>query len=213
MARITPSTGTATDVSQLEDDEPYVVEIIGMSFDESDHPQYGRQKRLRLTLAFVDENGQANRDDTILDWVGLKLGQKQDGEIAKLRQLLNALAREPKETTVAWFDDDTMEWSYDGEIATGRLEEGQRVVIRGELVMKTGQDGTPVRRYRVKKYQPLNRKAGGPKGVSPSPSNGGSPAGRANGRLAQTAATASSSQSARRTVDGTDEVDPDDIPF
>lgn len=202
MARITPSTGTAADVSQLEDDEPYVMEITGMSFEESDHPQYGHQKRLRLTLAFVDESGQANRDDTILDWLGLKLGQTQGGEIAKLRQLLNALAEESKETTVAWFDDDTLEWSYDGDLVALQLVEGQRVVVRGELVMKTGADGTPVRRYRVKKYQPV--KKGRPK----------------NGSATQTPkapvsppTTATAVQTTRRTVAETTDVDPDDIPF
>ncbi len=196
MARI-----TAADVSQLEDDEPYVMEITGMSFEESDHPQFGHQKRLRVTLAFVDESGQANREDTILDWLGLKLGQQQSGEIAKLRQLLNALAEEPKETTIAWFDDETLEWSYDGNEAAMQLAEGRRVVVRGELVTKVGLDGTPVRRYRVKKYQPIKKNR-------PKSGNGAAQTPRA-----PVAPTTTAVQTARRTVAETADVDPDEIPF
>lgn len=145
MARITPSTGTF-DIEAFEDMEPYKVRIKAFNIAENDHPQYGKQKRLEVTWELLDDPDSAPRD-----WMSLKLGKNQEGQVSKLRMLLNALGNRPKDAEIAWFDDATYEWSYEPDGAPfSKISEGQEVILRGESVMKKDGSG---RVFRIKTYQ------------------------------------------------------------
>lgn len=181
MARITPSTGTF-DPESFVDYEPYRVQLKTIAFSESS-PQYGSEKRLELTWDM--EDGQDLRD-----WVGLRLGKQQSGQVSKLRMLLNALSEKPEATEVAWFDDETLEWSYTKDGAPFRkLGAGVEVVVRGKVTDKADGSG---RRFQVTAYQPLKAV----KGAKP------------NGQVAKAAAG-----KVAPADDVATDVDPDEIPF
>ncbi len=132
MARITPAQSQMVDLEQLQDYEPYVVTLQRIGWAES-AAQYGGERRLQLDWEFDDGS-------TVRDWVALRLGKQQNGQVSKLRALLNALSDRPEPTEVAWFDDETLEWSYGGDQPDNKLVEGMQVVIRGKRVVK--EDGT-----------------------------------------------------------------------
>lgn len=145
MARITPSTGTF-DIEAFADMEPYRVRLKAFKIEEKDHPTYGRSKRLEVTWELPDDPDNAPRD-----WMSLKLGKQQDGQVSKLRMLLNALAKQPKDAEIAWFDDATYEWSYEPNGAPfSTISEGQEVILRGESVLK--EDGSG-RAFKIRTYQ------------------------------------------------------------
>lgn len=146
MARITPPVQN-TDISELKDHEPYRVSIHKLDFEPSS-AEYGGENRLVVDWSFVDDP-----DFTIRDWIGLRLGRQQSGQVSKLRMLLNAVAHKPKAEDISWFDDESLEWSYDGNKSYAKLSEGLEVIIRGEVTEKPGDNG-PKRRFRINVYSP-----------------------------------------------------------
>ena len=153
MARITPKSSDFS-ISGLEDHEAYTATLKDIDWATSDE-KYGGECRLVLDW---DLEGQ---EYSVRDWVGLRLGKQQSGQVSKLRALLNAIAGKPEATEVAWFDDDSTEWSYDGATPYGKLQPGVcEVIIRGTNVPK--EDGTS--RFSVKVYQAIKaQKATAPK--------------------------------------------------
>ena len=142
MARISPSANFQAPV--LEDHEGYNATLKDFDWVTSSE-QYGGEKRLQLDWQIEGESY------SIRDWVGLRLGKQQSGQVSKLRALLNAIAGKPEATEIAWFDDETTEWSYDGTTAYGKLEpDACEVIVRGTSMAK--EDGTS--RFSVKVYQP-----------------------------------------------------------
>jgi hypothetical protein len=146
MARITPPTQN-TDID-LQDHEAYRARLKAIDFEESDHPQYGHQRRL-----IVDWEPLTMEGFTIRDWISLRLGRQQNGQTSKLRMLLNALSQKPKAEEIAWFDDETLEWSYDGEHMANKLTVDQEVILRGETTEKVV-DGQTKRRFKIGVYSP-----------------------------------------------------------
>jgi len=158
MPRITPSSGSTIDLSQLEDDEPYkgVLKKPKEGWFSKGSAEYGGEDRLTI-------DWEIGGDDTIRDWISLRLGKQQNGTVSKLRMLLNALSDKPRDTEVKWFDSDTLEWSYDSEQAFNKLSEGMEVVFRGVQGVK--QDGN--RKYTIQKYSsPAKAKATSKKKVA-----------------------------------------------
>src|SRR5205809_976461 len=109
MTRITPSSGNAIDLTQLDDDEPYkgVIRKPKDGWYSEGSEQYGGGQR--LTIDFELEDGVS----TVRDWISLRLGKQQNGTVSKLRMLLNALSQKPRDTEVKWFESETLEWGYD----------------------------------------------------------------------------------------------------
>ena len=73
--------------------------------------------------------------------------------MAKLRQLINALAGRPRDAEVSFFDDSSFEFGFsgaDGE-AAAMLGVGDKVILRGQ--QGTKKDGI-TRVFRVTHYQP-----------------------------------------------------------
>jgi hypothetical protein len=159
MARITPSSGSTLDLTALDDDEPYRGILRKPKdgwFSEGDlqYSKTGVPER-RLTVDWEIENG-----ETIRDWIGLRLGiNNKNGQVSKLRMLLNALSEKPRDTWL-WFDPETLEWGYDEaqKVADNKLIEGMEVVFRGVKGKK--QDGK-TDKYTVQKYQAPKAKAAG----------------------------------------------------
>ncbi len=143
MPRISPPTG-ADSIVELEDDQPYKVSLAKWEYVEG-AAGYGGDQRLQIDWKVGDDP-----DDTVRDWLSLKLGKQQSGVVSKLRMLLNALSQRPPETEIKWFDTDSDSWSYDGDREDNKLSTGYEVVIIGENKMKA--DGNS-RSYRITKYR------------------------------------------------------------
>jgi hypothetical protein len=140
--------------AQLEDYEPYRAWLRRIDF-EVGSAEYGSQRRIVVDWALSE-----NPDDTttIRDWISLRLGRQQSGQVSKLRALLNALAGKPETEEVAYFNDDGGDnngnhplcWGY---VLTGppynRLTEGTEVVFRGKHGKKS--DGQP--KFTITTYQ------------------------------------------------------------
>lgn len=152
MTRITAPTPTS-DVT-LEDHEPYKGTLKNTEWATSSE-EYGGGQRL-----VVDWD--LGNDEDVRDWINLKLGKQKDGKVAKLRALLNALSDKPADTEIAWFDDSSLEWSYDGETAHNKLYIGAEVVFRGINGKKA--DGGD--RYSIQVYQAPKKKAAAPAGTA-----------------------------------------------
>lgn len=148
MTRISAATSSMPD---LEDHEPYEVSLKSIEWTTS-AIEYGGDKRLQLTWAFPNDP-----DETLRDWMAPKLGKNQSGQVSKLRGLLNALVGKPEATEIAWFDDETLEWSYEGDQPYSKLSVGLPVIIRGKSEIKTGEGGG--RRFRITAYQPIKKTA------------------------------------------------------
>lgn len=174
MPLITPSDGTYV---ELKDHEPYRVHLAELPKLTTGSAEFGGQPRLEFSWQLND----GEPDDTIKDWVGLKLGQNSSGEVSKLRQLLNVLVGKHESTPIAWFnsDLDKLEWSYDGISPHMKLTEGLAVIIRGKNKPKKGAVVDPATgliptRYRIENYEGMPVAAAAP----PPP-----PAGATNGFL------------------------------
>lgn len=141
MARITPSSG-GTNLEQLVDYEPYPAVLQEIAWTEGS-PQYGSEQRLELTWELEDGT-------SLRDWIAPRLGRQRNGQVAKLRALLNALGQQPEQADIAWFDDETLEWSYDGDTPYLALEVGLEVIIRGKVEDRA--DGSGLR-FRILNYQ------------------------------------------------------------
>lgn len=160
MALITPS--TPPEELGLEDHEAYSVTLKKIDWATSS-PEYGEERRLQLDWEF--ETGATTRD-----WLGLRLGQQQSGQVSKLRALLNALAGKPETTEVKWFNDETFEWGYTAwdpknPQPYGQLTEGLEVVIRGVNAQK--KDGST--RFNIKVYQAARKAAASTTKARPKP--------------------------------------------
>lgn len=144
MPRLTPSVGSS--LPELEDDEPYVVEITeaeatkGKSFQ--DPAVMVDQLKVRLQIPGDDEH-------SILQWLNVSFGKNRTtGRVSKFRAFLNAAAGHPEDDELAFFDTDDLSWGYaDG---TSHRVGSQRVTIRG--VNGTSDDGYP--RFTIEKFRP-----------------------------------------------------------
>lgn len=145
MARITESSGATLDLTQFEDDEPYRVRIkeVGAITDTEYQGKKGRQLEIVWELA-------GEPDTTLKDWLSLSLGKQRDGTISKFRQFLNAIGQQPKDTAIKWFDDETLEWSYDGTHAHLKIQEGLEAILRGEI--RDRADPSQGKKFAIKKY-------------------------------------------------------------
>lgn len=151
MARITPSSGiSSVNIEELEDYEPYRAWLRAIDF-QTGSAEYGSEQRLVLDWSLTDEE---DDKDTIRDWLSLRLGRQQSGQVSKLRALLNALSGKEEQAEVKWFDTETLEWSYDGEHAENKLGEGAGVLFRGKHGVK--QDGTA--KFTITTYQSAQTK-------------------------------------------------------
>ena len=56
---------------------------------------------------------------------------------------------------VRFFDDETLEWSYDGDQPYSKLSVGLPVIIRGKSEVKMGEGGG--KRFRITTYQPAKK--------------------------------------------------------
>ena len=148
MARVTPPQGGGYD-GGLPDDEPIPVELL--SIDVVEDQRFDAGPRFALKWQTVDGN-----DIWIRDWLSVRLGKQQSGQVSKLRGLVNALHGRKATDEVAWADDETAEYGLDGEDTTGRIEPGIRVAVIGQNVVKD--DGSTV--FRVEKYRPLPAQRG-----------------------------------------------------
>jgi hypothetical protein len=123
LTRLTPDTTPQVD---LEDDQLYRAVLVRFSIAKSKNPAYPDD---RLEVELEGKQGLKMRD-----WIGLKLGERSDGSVSKLRQLLNALAEKPKDAEV-WFDPSSFEWGYDmreGSAAYATLTPGMVLNFKGE---------------------------------------------------------------------------------
>lgn len=145
MPRLTPSVGSS--LPELEDDEPYVVEITeaeatkGKSFQ--DPTVMVDQLKVRLQIPGDDEH-------SILQWLNVSFGKNRTtGKVSKFRAFLNAVAGHPEDDELAFFDTDDLSWGYaDG--TSHQILEGQKLTIRG--VNGTSDDGYP--RFTIEKFRP-----------------------------------------------------------
>lgn len=147
MARVSPA--TTLDLG-LKDDEVYQGLLDSVEFKPTKKEGYPDQLLVKWEL----------RQGIVLwDYVGISVGQRRDGTVSKLRQMLNALGEKPKQTEL-WFDPEKMEWGYDldGDDSTpayARLTRGMLVMFKGEN--RKGNDGQM--RYRVTGYKAPTAKA------------------------------------------------------
>jgi hypothetical protein len=147
MARITPASGATLDLTEVEEHEPYKVKLKKIDWTTG-AAQYGSGRRLTVDWEFDGTDG-----DNVRDWIDLRLGQMQNGKPAKLRMLLNALAEKDAGEPIKWFDDETYEWSYDGNAPWAKLVTGVEVIIRGHFVIREDKQG---KRYAIDTYQHPN---------------------------------------------------------
>lgn len=199
MTRIVPK--QQTDVSQLKDYEPYRVSIHAIDWIESSGEYAAEGKRLQIDWAFDPDALFTTRD-----YVGLRLGRQTSGQVSKLRSLLNALAHKPEATEISWFDDESLEWSYDGTTPFARLEEGLEVIVRGKIVEKPSDSG-PRKRFNISAYQPAVDEAPKAAAAPPAaPMPAPVPATRGKAHSPEAAAAAAIKPAVT-------DVDPDEIPF
>jgi len=168
MPRITESSGQNVEIIQsLEDDEPYkgVLRKPKDGWFSQGSEQYGGEQRLTVDWELADGVS------TVRDWISLRLGKQQNGTVAKLRQLLNALSDKPRDTKIEWFDSDTLEWSYDGKNADNKITEGLEVTFRG--VSGTKQDGQP--KFSIQKYASATKAKPAPKKIGKVTTNDSEP--------------------------------------
>ena len=147
MSRITPPSAVAIPES-IEDDEFYPVTLLKLT-TSTGSPEYGSELQLQIDWEFEDST-------SARDWVSLRLGKQQNGTIAKLRQLLNAISGKKPDVEVAWFDSESFEWGYekDGD-AHNRLQEGAACLLRGKRVEK--KDGQF--KFVIDAYRPIKAPA------------------------------------------------------
>lgn len=158
MARILPPAPPApalenpVDVNRLRNYEGYRARLADINWSRT-RPEYGDEKRLVLDWELVDLGG------SVRDYLNLKLGRQQSGQVSKLRQLLNALAERSETAEIAWFNDDEGDeagenplcWGYEGSgVPERRLHAGIEVSVRGKLVERSDGQG---RRYQVEVYE------------------------------------------------------------
>ena len=143
MGRIT---GTSEFTFDLKDHEPYEVILAEDPELIDGSPQYGGDKRLQVTWQLPDGN-------SVRDWLSLKLGRQQNGQVSKLRALLNAASNLAENENIAWFDDETFEWGYsaNGPAENVLRKGGTRVILRGTTT--TNEAGQ--RRFAIRVYQKL----------------------------------------------------------
>lgn len=149
MARITPPIGNGAFV-ELDDHELYEGQLVNIDWGTSSE-QYGGDTRMILDWQIGED-----ANDTVRDYLSLRLGKQQSGQVSKLRMLLNSLSHRKDVEEIAWFDDESLEWSYDGVNAENKLELGMTVGFRGRNVAK--QDGSGDR-FAINVYQPMKQKS------------------------------------------------------
>ena len=139
---MTRQTASESKPLPFEDDEYYKATLKAFKIEASKNPKYP-DDQLKVELM--------HGEHSFGDYLGLKLGMRSDGSIAKLRQLLNALAERPKDEEL-WFDPDTLEWGYDladdSTPAHAKLTVGMAVMFKGERRQSNGKSF-----YRVTGYK------------------------------------------------------------
>lgn len=118
---------------QLDEERSYTGTLKAVTIEPSKNPLYP-DPQVKLVLA-VSVDGKI---EDVTDYLGIRIGQQKDGTIAKLRQLLNALAGKEREADL-WLDPDALEWGYDMQPGTApfaKLQAGNglpAVSFRGEM--------------------------------------------------------------------------------
>jgi hypothetical protein len=143
---MTRTTAAADAGFQGEDDELYYGVLVYAKFVKSKIDGYADQ---------IEVEWELRQGAKVRDWPSVAVGQRSDGTIAKLRQMLNALAEKAKDAEL-WFDADTLEWGYDldGDDTTpayAKLTPGMVVSFKGEM----RKDKQGVMRYRVTGYKAI----------------------------------------------------------
>jgi hypothetical protein len=146
MPRITPSSSSLV-IPDIEPDEFYEVTLT--EIDRSPSKFNEGESQLQLRWDYGDAG------DT-LDWLGLRLGKQKNGTVAKLRQMLNSISGKPFDAEIAWFDTETLEFSYekDGE-AFNKLAVGATCLARA--IKGEREDGTPI--LKIDAYRPVKKTA------------------------------------------------------
>lgn len=190
MARYTPPPPPApaieepVDVNRVRNYEAYRARLTAINWNRT-RPEYGNKKQLALDWELPDVGGE------VRDFLGLSLGQQQNGGISKLRQLLNALSGQPEAAEIFWFNDDEgdergqhpLAWGYEpNDVPYMTLEEGHEVLVRGKVVERSDGKGW---RYKIEVYESADNtsvvaRPAAATSVSSAPS-GSSPAARASG--------------------------------
>ena len=135
---------TSVAPAKLNDDEPYIGVLVSAKVVPSKTEGWADQ----LEVDFELRQGGAQRD-----WLPLNLTTKA-GTPSKLRQLLNAIAEQPKDTA-CWWDPDTLEWGYDVDTADSAAYAqvnkcvGMMVQFRGE----NRKNKVGVMRYNIAAYK------------------------------------------------------------
>jgi hypothetical protein len=158
MARYTPPPPPApaieepVDVNRVRNYEAYRARLTAINWNRT-RPEYGNKKQLALDWELVDIGGE------LRDFLGLSLGQQQNGGISKLRQLLNALGGQPEAAEIYWFNDEEgdergqnpLAWGYEpNDVPYMTLQEWQEVQVRGRVVERSDGKGY---RYKIEVYE------------------------------------------------------------
>jgi len=173
LARVTPSTATASETAWQEDTW-YGVTLREWEIEPKGTPGYKGQptKHARLIATWQLNT---NPEDWIFDWISLTVSQQADGTHAKAKLLICALAgRDPRQEQTPWIDDETLEYGFDAEaqIPAGRISTGTAVALKGHVI----QDSNKFDRLRVDRYGGAH--LGSPQQVSAPPAPMVSPDGR-----------------------------------
>lgn len=158
MARITPSTGgrpleNPVDINRVRNYDLYRARLAELDWAPSKFENGGLQLVADWELVEVI-SGFDNKPGRFRDYYGLKLGQMKDGKVSGLRSMLNAIAGAADQTEVSFFDDETMEWGYEGQEgpAWGQLQAGWEVAVRGKITPRNDGQGSF---FKVEVYEPV----------------------------------------------------------
>lgn len=190
MARITPSTGSPLenplDINNVRNMVPYRARLIRTDW-ATGSAEYGSQQRLVCDWELIDvPSGPQNQPGQVRDYYGLALGARRDGTVAQLRQMLNAIADTDEQAEVSFFDDETMEWGYEGEDgpAWGQLQKGWEVTVMGKITAKQNGTGSffNIVQYLPASAEPPAAPAPAPRAPARTPARQSAPAAPAQAR-------------------------------
>jgi hypothetical protein len=150
VARTKPTTTVGF---QGEDDEWYTAVLLSAKKAKSKIEGYSEQ---------IEVDWETKQGGKMRDWLAIFVGVKKNGQVAILRQLLNALAEKGKDEEL-WFDADTLEWGYDldGDDTTPAfavLTPGMALQFKGENVLKPTAADPKRHVYKITGYKVLKAK-------------------------------------------------------
>lgn len=128
MARVTAPTegdyeGGST-IEVLPDYDPIPVQLL--SADNVPNAFKADEKRYSLKFETLDDT-----KTWIFDYTSVKLGETKGGQVAKFRTIINAKHGRDAKSPVKWADDETLEYGLDTDAVEGKLEVGDKFIIRG----------------------------------------------------------------------------------